>query len=412
VTLSVLRYFWSRVWGLPKLQASAAGLDRAVERKRLRLAFRAATGVIGQQARQAAHLAVVAFRMAARLGDAGIYASFLSLHAVSQGLRNGRRSARSERLLARAAELVEAQPDDGARVMVVSNRAIYAMCVGDYERAERELSAMSDLPYPLTPFGTYLRLHVHQTHLAVLFWLGRMAQARVLAARVLGWARELADPRRDAGLRASAAFRALSDDDAEGAWAEWSSACERYPMHRVLRDATWGVVPALYAGRLDHAEQALAQSRRLLMHWDAYFAPGRAMYLWWWGAVAAARLAAGERSTRLRLRLKLACFLIGSRPLPFFEPFALSLRAAQAMLGGRTEQALEHLQKARDIWAARGLRLVAACASQALAGLHPDERMRGEHAAYAREVFAAEKISRPEKWQRVFLPGVPAPPAG
>jgi hypothetical protein len=41
----------------------------------------------------------------------------------------------------------------------------------------------------------------------------------------------------------------------------------------------------------------------------------------------------------------------------------------------------------------RKWRLIAACATHALSGLHPDERMRGEHAAYAREVFAAERIS-------------------
>src|SRR5262249_13692271 len=162
---------------------------------------------------------------------------------------------------------------------VVSNQAVYSAATGQHERAERALAEIDNLAFPVTPLGAFLRARAHDMNLCVLFWLGRMARARVFAARVIGAARELAGVHGELGLRAFGAFRLLLEDDAETAWAEWSLARERYPRHNALREATWGVVLALYAGRTDRAEQVLAHSRRISLQWDTYLAPGRAMYL-------------------------------------------------------------------------------------------------------------------------------------
>jgi serine/threonine protein kinase len=406
---SALRYLWSRIWGLPKLQARGARQTHPSDPQRLRLAFRASTGLIGHDAGHSAHLAVVTFGLAAKLGETGIYAAFLSMHAVSSSLRTGRRSARSERLLREAKTLAEAQSDVGARLLVASSQTTYHLCVGDYERAERELLALVDLPLPATPLGSYLRASIEDMQLSVLFWLGRLTRARVFAGRAIGAARERSNHQAELGLRAQAAFRLLADDDAETAWNEWSLASQHYPMFRTVRGVTAGVLIALYAGRTDRAERALAHAWRASLNWDVYVAPGRSLYVWWWGCVAAARLAAGETARGLRLRLTLAIWLLGTRPLPFFEPFAQCLRAQRAFLRGETARGVEYLERARAVLAQRGLRLMAASASCALAALHPDARLRQEHAAYAREVFEAEKVSHPEKWMRAFLPGLPAP---
>lgn len=403
VLVSALRYLRWRVFGPPRLRPCPRP-PSPDERRRLTLAFRVATALIGEHADKAGHASICALQRSAKQGDTATYAIFMSMMAASDGLITGRPSSRAERFLRTARELVEHHEDRGPFLMVVAAEAAYSTALGNYEHAQELLTSILETPFPSTPFGAFLRIFIHKIYATLLFWRGDIARTRAFADHVIMAARKLSDLRSEFGLRALSAFRLLAEDDAESAYSEWSDALAQYPRLWTFREPIWGIVPALYAGRTDRAEHAIEQSRRLLLFWDAYSAPGRTFHLWAWGTVAAARLAAGERSWRLRLRLRIACALTQWGAPRAVKPLARSLRAARAFLTGNRAQGVVHLAQARELFVAQGLRMFAACASQVLARLSEGDAA-DQHATYAREVFTAEKIRCPDKWVRALLPG-------
>lgn len=401
------RYWVWRIWGPPKLLAKPSSEPHELERRRLLISFRAATALIGEHADKAAYFGAVALELAAKLGDKAIYAIFLSMLGASEGLVRGRSTARSELLLKQAKALSDELDDRGAQLMVLACEAGYATALGDYQRSRQVMHPIMEASFPNTPFGSFMRIFSQKIYLAALFWSGSLIQTRTLAARAIATARQLSDPHVEFGLRVLSAFRLLAHDDAEGAWEEWAAARERYPGHWAFRESIWGWVPALYAGRTDRAEQAIAQARRLWLLWDAYSVPGRTFHIWSWGAVAAARLAAGELSRRLKLRLWFAAKLTGRSGTYPAQALARALEAARAFLAGKRELGMDELQCARDLFATGGLHLYAASASYVLARLHASEPVRAQHRAYALEIFEREKVKRPERWVRALLPGIP-----
>jgi hypothetical protein len=403
MSLGFLRGLWWYAWGPPKLRTPDPARQRGEDRMRMELAFRAAIGLVGGSAVHALYYSVLAFQLAAKLGDAGLYALLLGILAAGRGFAGGRPSRRTERLLDRARELVEAQPDRTLQIFVAQLHVAYAGCTGQAERAERELALVLDAPLPATPLGSFVRTLLRTMDIPSSFWRGRIAHVRTYAAREIDRARELANRRQELWLRAISAFRLLADDDAETAWAEWQFVCDQ----AIVSDATWGVVPALYAGRTDRAEQVLASTGRVLLRWEAHVSFGRNLYLWWWGVTAAARLAAGETGWRLRWRLRVALWLLSSAAPPTFAALVPCLRAIQASLHGRPARAVAQLERGHALLVGSGLRLFAACAAHALAGLHSNAQRRAEYAAHARAFFDQERIARPERWQQALLPGLP-----
>lgn len=400
---------WALTWvlfGPPKLGPAPATPDPR-DIKRLRLAFRASMGQVGSRTMTAFYYAVWAFHLAARLGDAHTYASMLALFVASNGLRSGQSSQRAEQHLDRAEALAK-DADPGVRMFIATSRAGYSFTTAQHARAEREFWPLAEAEIPPTPLGNFL----HSTLLyslgaPLLFMAGRLAKAQQFAARAIARAHEGGDAYVEHGLRALLAYRYLAPDDPELAWSEWTLTRERYPGHDALRTTIFGIVPALYAGRLDRAEFVLSHSRHWLFRWEVYLETGRANYLYWWGAVAAVRIVAGERDLRLRARFWLARTLLTLAAPPLFTPFLHSLRAAHASQRGQRARCVQHLTTAQAGYEAHGVRLYAAAASFALARLHHDPAQRAHHAAQAQAVFEAEKIRRPERWVRALLPGLP-----
>jgi hypothetical protein len=409
---SLLRVLWvawlALVWvlfGPPRLAPTRAA-ERPSETRRLRLAFRASMGLVRSRTMTAFYYAVWSVQLAARLGDPASYAPMLALFMAAKSLRSGRSSRSDEHHLELASELSQ-QADLGVRMIVATSRAAYFFSTAQHERAERELWPLTEAEFPPTPLGTFLYSTVlYAMSAPLLFMAGRVAKAQQLAARAIAHAHEGEDTHLEHGLRTLLSYRYLASDDAELAWSEWARTRERYPEHEALRTATYGLLPALYAGRLDRAELVLSHSWRWLFRWEAYVETGRANYLFWWGAVAAARLAAGEHSLRLRARAWLARVLLSLNTPPLFVPYLNSLRAAHALRHGRRARALQHLSAAHAAFEAHGVRLCAAAAALALAQLHPDPAQQQHFAESARSVFEAEKIERPERWLRALLPGL------
>jgi hypothetical protein len=261
--------------------------------------------------------------------------------------------------------------------------------------------------FPSTPLGGFLRPFLQLIYLTALYWGGHVVQARSVAARAITSARQLSDPHIESCLRVSSGFRLLAQDDAEGARQEWESTLERYPAHWIFREALWGWMPALYAGELERAELVLAKARGQLLLSDMYSGPLRTFHIWSWGAVAAARLAGGEATRGLKLRLWLAAKLTSYGAAGPAKALARSLEAARAFLDDDHDLGMSHLQSARDLFAAGGLRMYAAAASYVLSQQHDLEPVREQHHAYALEIFGREKLERPERWVRALLPGVP-----
>lgn len=391
--------------GHPKL-ANARTDPKACDTKRLRLAFRASMGLVGTRTMSAFYYATWTMRLAARLGDTAMYASMLGLFVASKGLRSGKPSLREERSLEYAAELAQ-KSDVGARTFVATGRTAYAFSTAQNTRAEREFWPLADAEFPPTPLGTFL----HSTLLysmgpPLLFMSGRLTRAQQFAARAIARAHEGGDAYVEHGLRALLAYRHLAQDEADLAWSDWTRTRALYPEHDALRTTTYGIVLALYAGRLEDAELVLAESRRWLFHWEAYIETGRANYVSWWGAVAAARLARGERSLRLRLRFWFARLLLALSTPPLFMPALCCLRAASAFMRGQRARGVQQLVTAQAAYEAQGVRMFAAAASHALARLHHDGDQRKLYADKAFAVFDAEKIKRPDRWVRALIPGL------
>ncbi len=400
-------YYWRwRLGREPQLMPEPSAPDK-IERRRMLIAYRACTGLIGVSADLAVYFGARALTLSAKLGDKNIYAMFLTLLAGGFSVVSGRPSPRSERLLARARALTEGLTDRGAQLMVISNEAAYACTIGDFERARKLMQPVVEGSFPSTPLGGFLRPAMQKGYLNVLYWGGHVIQARSVAARAVTAARQLSDPHVEHGLRVQSGYRLLGQDDAEAAWQEWWNAQQRYPNHWAFREAIWGCLPALYAGRFDRAELAVAQAFRQFFLWHVYSNPGRTLSALSWGAVAAARLAAGEQSLRLRLRLWLATKISRLGATTPTKAQARALEAARAFINGDHELGMSHLQTARDLFVAGGMHLYAAAASYVLAELHTLEPVRAQHRAYAEEVFAREKLEHPERWVRALLPGVP-----
>ncbi|HEX6245023.1 MAG TPA: AAA family ATPase, partial [Polyangiales bacterium] len=398
---------WPSWWlfGPPRL-APTPSTDAAAS-KRLRLCYRAFLGMLGGRTLLSSYYAIWALHGSARLGDRSMYASMLAMFMVSKSVMRGRASSHDQRLLTQAAELAATSPDEVVRLLVATCQTCYTFSIGQYERASRDFWALTETEIPPTPFGKFLHSIFMSLAAPLLFVSGHIARANQFAAGAIARVHEGGDAYTESTLRTLMAFRLLADDDDELALAEWSAARERFPTHEVLRWVPC-VVPALYAGNLARAEEVLRLARRYLFHWEIYLDTGRAQFLWWWGAVASARLAAGERRRWLSLRLRLARMLLWVRTPPSAAPARHSLAAAQAFVRGDRARGVARLVSAQAAFEAVGSRMFAACASHVLASLHPDPAMRASHAARAQAVFELEKIKRPEKWVQALLPGVPS----
>jgi hypothetical protein len=292
------------------------------------------------------------------------------------------------------------------RLLVATSQTCYAFSTGQHERAARDFWALTETEIPATPFGKFLHSIFLTLSGPLLFMSGHIARATQFAAGAIARVHEGGDAHTECTLRTLMAFRLLADDEQELALAEWSTTRERFPAHEALRYVL-SVVPALYAGNLASAEEILRLARRRLFQWEIYINTGRAQFLWWWGAVACARLAAGERRRWLLLRVRLARMLLWVRTPPFAAPASHSLAAAQAFISGDRARGVARLIAAQASFEATGSRMFAACASHVLSSLHPDVGMRASYAARAQAVFEQEKIKRPDKWVRALLPGVP-----
>jgi hypothetical protein len=243
--------------------------------------------------------------------------------------------------------------------------------------------------------------------LQLFFWHGSVGRIRDCAGAWIREASEQAEPHFEYGLRGLAAYRFLCADDAEQALSEWSLAQQRFPDHGALQHPTWGMVIGLYAGRMDVAADALARARRTFWRADAFSSQSWSLHLWAAGAVAAARMVAGDRGVRPRLALGWAIAGLRIQRARTAAPMLQHLLAARELLRGRRSAGLVHLEGARAHYAELGLRLFAASAQHALARIHPDEHERQRHSAAARAIFETEGIVRPERWARALLPGLP-----
>jgi eukaryotic-like serine/threonine-protein kinase len=403
------RGIWWRLFGPPKLRAKRTGAEDSIEHRQMRLAFRAYTSVVTTRTDHAVFYAIEAFRLAAKLGDAAIYSTSLAGFVVFGALRSGRATRNDDKLFDRAQALAAAQPDLGARALVESCHTAFQYVIG--KPAAERLRPLLEGEFPVTPFGTFLRsLILYTLGGPILLWSGRIALARVLGARAIADARQLPNPQIESGLRAVTAYRLLGDDEAELAWSEWLSTCERFPEHPALQAPTFGMVIALYQGRLDRARIVMDKCWQLFLRWEVYLRPNRALIYWWWGALVAARIASGEKNASLRFQLWLTLRLLGPRPLPFVAALATSLRATHAFLSGRAAHGVRLLEAAKREADASDMRVLTACISHALGALHHDEGERSKHATLARELFETEKIRRPDKWVRAFLAGLPLTP--
>jgi len=272
----------------------------------------------------------------------------------------------------------------------------------------REFWPLAEAEFPPTPFGTFLySTLINSLGAPILFMVGDLAKAQPFAARAIARTHEGGDAYVEHGLRAVLSFRYLAEDDAELAWSEWSRTHQLYPGHDALRATTFGMVPAMYSGQLRRAELVLKHSRGWLFRWEVFLETARAIYLFWWGAVAAARLARGERNFRLTARFWCARMLMSLSTPPQFVPLRSCLQAAHAFMRGQHARGVRQLVEAQRMYEEQGARLYAAAASYALAQLHPDPALRALHADKATAVFEAEKIQRPERWVRALLPGLP-----
>jgi serine/threonine protein kinase len=396
------------VFGPPQLATEAAGGANTTDKKRLRLAFRAYSALIATEGEYTAWYAIEALRLSARLGDRTIYAATLAAFATFMSMRSGRRSKRADQYLARAKQLADEQADLDVRRWVESCELAYCFSCGE-PSFDRFLPLMEG-EFPATPFGTFLRsLLIYTMSGSVMFWTGHFALARTRGAHAIALARELADPLVENGLRTATSFRLLVDDEHEMAWQEWAATRERYPDHAALRQPTSGMVIALYQGRLDRAALVFRTAARMFWRWEAHFATGRHGLVWWWGALAAARIVRGERSLGLKLRLALACFLTRLRPPPLTAPLGIALSATRAVLMGEEARGIRLLEQAKLQFDAVDLRMFSACASYGLSRLHPDPARADYHALQAREVFEAEKLRCPEKWVDALIPGLLTP---
>lgn len=403
--MGALNVLWWTTFGPPKLRPQKPTSVPAADEKRMRLAFRAYTSLIATSGEHSVVFAIEALRLSARFGDAAIYASTLAAFAAALALRTGRPSAQIDRLLDEAQSLAEGQADLAVRRLVEGCRVLYVSTCGG--KVEANLMPVLDAEYPATPFGTFLRsVIIYTLGTSVLFWAGRIAEARLVGARAIALSRELSDPHVESGLRALMAYRLLADDDSDTAWAEWVSTSERYPEHAALRPVTFGIVIALYQGSFDRAALALRKAWQLFIRWEAHFVPGRNVFFYWWGTVSTARIARGEKGIALKLRLLLAHTLIRFRPPPMIDPLSALLGAERALLAGRFEQGFRRLALAHHKFDARGMRMFSACAALALSQLDRDPERAKSHAAQAHDIFAAEKIRYPEKWLRALLPGI------
>lgn len=335
-----------------------------------------------------------------------MYASMLALFVVAKSVLRGRAAPKDRQLLAHAAQLAATSPDEVVRLLVKTCETCYAFSTGQHERAARDFWTLTETEIPATPFGKFLHSMFLTLSGPLLFMSGDVARANQFAASAIAHVHEGGDAHTECMLRTLMAFRLLADDDHELALAEWFATRDRFPRHEVLRSVA-SVVPALYAGNLACAEEILRLARRNLLQWEIYLDTGRALFLWWWGGVACARLAAGERRRWLSLRLCLARVLLWIRTPPFAEPARHALAAAQAFIRGDRARGVARLVSAQASFEAVGSRMFAACASHVLARLHPDAATRESHAARAQAVFELEKIKRPEKWVEALLPGIP-----
>ena len=397
------------LFGPPRLRSPVDSEARERDRKRLRLAWSAAAGLGGSHVLLGLYYCIYCFTLAARVGDAARYASVLALFAAGRGVSGGRALAKSERMLAEAQRLAEGSDDPDVRIFVAVNEASYHLYTKSPPRAEEALDRIFAMRFPATPLSGYLRSILYLMCGPVFFWRGRLTRMRSVAIMRARELQELPDPHADAGVRALTAYRLLAEDDERGAWDEWRLTAERFPEHSALRGATWGVVPALYAGDLAKAEQALAIARRLFLRWDVHSALARNLFFWNIGSVSAQRLLSGQPSLRARLRVRGALWLMrlaGAGPIAQ-NPLLAHLLSTRAFARGEPQRGVAYLEQAHRQFQFQGMRLYEACAALLLSRHHESAEARARYAAAADEIFLTEQVREPDKWTRALLPGVP-----
>ena len=397
--------------GLPRLRARAPAKparrgEVVPPAAALRLLWRSTPSVLVIDPELSCQFAARSLPMAARQGDASIYAQALAFHMTALYMFTGKESRAAERTFARAQRLAALYGDEWDQAFVRVMRGAAAAHLWQHARAAALVEDVAAARELSTPYAASVRALARSVYLASLFQSGGLDQGAELAEEYVRSAIACGDRQAEFGCRLVGSHVYLRRDDVQQAQAELSAAyaLDLDYWHVALGDPHWELDVSLYAGdaraALRRYEQQRAQAGREV---DAAHS-AQLRFVAVEARCLLACVAEQGMTSELWRALKRCLQRLQGSASAAAQPMAAQVIGTLALRSGLRSQGVSQLMAAARGLDALGMPLYAASLRLGAARSMPRDGAAAERGALV--VLSQAGIAAPLRWANMLAPAL------